>query len=76
MHIAWASLWQVFWVGLAVGAGAVVVFTFGVMGLSRVQVAREGGRTDPVGYGLAGVCFLACAFAVGYGIYLIVPQFH
>lgn len=24
----------------------------------------------------AGLCFFACALIVGYGIYLIVPQFH
>jgi hypothetical protein len=76
MHIAWHSLGQVLGVGLLVGAGAVTVFALGILGLNRVAVARDGGRTDPVGIGVAGLCFLACAAAVGYGIYLIVPQFH
>ncbi len=76
MHIAWHSLGQVLGVGLLVGAGAVIVFTLGVLGLSRVAVARDNGRGDPLGLGAAGLCFLACAAAVAYGIYLIVPQFH
>jgi hypothetical protein len=29
-----------------------------------------------VGAAQAGLCFLACAAVVAYGIYLIVPQFH
>jgi hypothetical protein len=76
VHIAWHPLGQVLGVGLLVGAGLVIVFAVGVLGLSRAQVAREGGRADPLGTGLAGLCFLVCAAAVLYGIYLIVPQFH
>ncbi|HKS98305.1 MAG TPA: hypothetical protein VJT31_02145 [Rugosimonospora sp.] len=76
MQIAWHSLGQVLGVGLLVGAGAVIVFTLGVLGLNRVAVAREDGRGDALGAGIAGVCFLACAAIVVYGIYLVVPQFH
>jgi hypothetical protein len=76
VHIAWHSLGQVLGVALLVGAGAVIVFTLGVLGLNRVAVARDSGRGDPLGIGIAGVCFLACAAVVVYGIYLIVPQFH
>ncbi|MCW2542017.1 MAG: hypothetical protein JWN95_3742 [Frankiales bacterium] len=30
----------------------------------------------PLGATLAGICFLICAGAVVYGLYLIIPQFH
>lgn len=77
MHLAWGSLVQVLAVGLLAGAGLVVVFTIGVLGLSRAAAVREAdGRTDPVGYGMAALAFLVVAAAVLYGIYLIVPQFH
>jgi hypothetical protein len=77
VHIAWSSLAQVLVVGLLAGAGLVVAFTIGVLGLSRAASAREAdGRTDPVGYGMAALAFLVVAAAVLYGIYLIVPQFH
>lgn len=77
MHIAWSALAQVLVVGLLAGAGLVVVFTIGVLGLSRAATVREAdGRTDPIGYGLAGIAFLLVAAAVLYGIYLIVPQLH
>jgi hypothetical protein len=77
MHIAWGSLGQVLVVGLLAGAGLVVVFTIGILGLSRAETVRaDNGRTDPVGYGIAGLAFLVCAAAVLYGIYLLVPQFH
>ncbi|MFD7340138.1 hypothetical protein ACFV98_29675 [Streptomyces violascens] len=35
--------------------------------------ARGSGRPAPV-LAQAGLCFLACAAAVAYGIYLITPQ--
>jgi hypothetical protein len=76
VQIAWGSLGQVLLVGLIAGAGGVTVFGIGVLGLSRAAVGREAGRSDPVGFGVAGLCFLVCAAAVVYGIYLIIPQFH
>ena len=55
----------------------VVVFAVGVLGLARVEGARENdGGTHTLGLAQAGLCFVACAAVVAYGIYLIVPQFH
>jgi hypothetical protein len=55
----------------------VAVFTLGVLGLARCEGAREeGGGTCTLGLTQAGLCFVACAAVVAYGIYLIVPQFH
>lgn len=55
----------------------VVVFALGVLGLARAEAAREeNGTGSTVGLTQAGLCFVACAAVVAYGIYLIVPQFH
>jgi len=40
MSVDWSGLAQVAWVSLLFGAGVVVVFSFGLIGLSRFQVAR------------------------------------
>ncbi|KOV62184.1 hypothetical protein [Streptomyces sp. MMG1121] len=74
MHVDWSALGRVATVSLGVTVAVVVVFTFGVLGLSRAEDAEGGAGT--AGRAQAGLCFLACAAVVAYGIYLIVPQFH
>jgi hypothetical protein len=82
MTIDWTALGKVAGVSLAFGVGIVVVFSLGLLGLSAAEGrltpgsanTRGGSRTG--GVAVAGACFLVCAAAVGYGIYLIVPQFH
>lgn len=77
MSIDWTALGQVTTVSIGVTVAVVVVFALGVLGLARFEGAREdGGGTSAVGVAQAGLCFLACAAVVAYGIYLIVPQFH
>ncbi|HEY3632958.1 MAG TPA: hypothetical protein VGL21_18795 [Jatrophihabitantaceae bacterium] len=76
LDIHWAALFKVAGVSLAFGVGVVVVFAVGVLALSQVETAREGGRDPRSGYAMAGVAFLICAAALGYGLYLIIPQFH
>ncbi|MGW2932044.1 hypothetical protein ACWDA7_09270 [Streptomyces sp. NPDC001156] len=77
MHLDWTALGEVTAVSIGVTVGVVVVFALGVLGLAQVEHARErDGGTHAVGIAQAGLCFLACAAAVAYGIYLIVPQFH
>ncbi|MGY1497648.1 hypothetical protein ACW4TU_13800 [Streptomyces sp. QTS52] len=77
MKLDWTALGQVAAVSLGVTVAVVVVFAFGVLGLARVETARENdGGTHTLGFAQAGLCFLACAAVVAYGIYLIVPQFH
>ncbi|MGN5380139.1 hypothetical protein ACQ4WX_31940 [Streptomyces lasalocidi] len=75
MHVDWSALGRVAAVSLGVTVAVVVVFTFGVLGLSRADAARDGAG-GAVGRAQAGLCFLACAAVVAYGIYLIVPRFH
>ena len=78
MSIDWTALGQVTAVSVGVTIAVVVVFALGVLGLARFEGAREdgGGGTSTLGMAQAGLCFLACAAVVAYGIYLIVPQFH
>ncbi|MET7702194.1 MULTISPECIES: hypothetical protein [unclassified Streptomyces] len=77
MHLDWTALGQVTAVSVGVTVSVVVVFALGVLGLARVETAREkDGGTQALGLAQAGLCFLTCAAVVAYGIYLIVPQFH
>ncbi|MFF7641293.1 hypothetical protein [Streptomyces canus] len=78
MSIDWTALGQVTAVSVGVTIAVVVVFALGVLGLARFEGAREdgGGDTSMLGIAQAGLCFLACAAVVAYGIHLIVPQFH
>jgi hypothetical protein len=77
MNLDWTALGQVTAVSLGVTVAVVVVFALGVLGLARYERAREeDGGTSAVGLAQAGLCFLACAAVVAYGICLIVPRFH
>lgn len=77
MNLDWTALGEVAAVSVGVTVGVVVVFALGVLGLAQVEAARErDGGAHALGFTQAGLCFLACAAVVAYGIYLIVPQFH
>lgn len=75
MGLHWGALGQVVVIGAGVSVAIVVVFACGVVALDRRGGARGGwaGRAPLVA---AGLCFAACAAAVVYGIYLIVPALH
>ena len=77
MHIDWSALGQVAIASLGFGVGIAVLFAVGVTALSRRAVAVEEKKgAAPADTAVAGLCFLACVAAVGYGLYLIIPQFH
>jgi hypothetical protein len=77
MSLDWNALGEVAAVSIGVTVGVVVIFALGILGLAQVEAAREqDGGTHAIGIAQAGLCFLACAAVVAYGIYLIVPQFH
>ncbi|WP_413099542.1 hypothetical protein [Streptomyces sp. Inha503] len=77
MHLDWTALGQVTAVSIGVTIAVVTVFALGVLGVARVEAAREeNGSGSAPGLTQAGLCFVACAAVVAYGIYLIVPQFH
>lgn len=75
MNVKWSSLGEVAVVSLGVGVAIVVIFSVGVLAAS-LRVRPAGGARGPLPTVAAGLCFLACALIVVYGIYLIVPQFH
>ncbi|MEU8638008.1 hypothetical protein AB0C38_38005 [Amycolatopsis sp. NPDC048633] len=72
MNIDWGALGIVFVIAL----GSVVVltslFSFGVVGLSQRDSARESGASGTGPLAGAIICFTLCAAIVAYGIYLIV----
>ncbi len=72
MHIDWGALGIVFVIAL----GSVVVltglFSFGVIGLSQREAAREAGTNGSGPLAGAVICFALCAAIVLYGVYLIV----
>jgi hypothetical protein len=77
MHPDWTALGQVTAVSTGVTVAVVVVFALGVLGLARLEGARDQqGGTFALGLIQAVLCFVACAAVVAYGIFLIVPQFH
>jgi hypothetical protein len=77
MHLDWSALGQVTAVSIGVTIAVVAVFALGILGLARAEAAREEhGTGATLGLAQAGLCFVACAAVVAYGIYLIVPQFQ
>lgn len=71
MNIKWAALGDVLGIGLTVGIGVVVLFSFALVGFSRVATARENGGNAVGGAAVTGVCLAACVAIAGYGLYLI-----
>jgi hypothetical protein len=80
MSIKWGALGEVAAVSFAVGVVIVVIFAVGVLAWSTSGSEETAPGTGRRGGGMAnvaaGLCFLACALIVAYGIWLIVPQFH
>ncbi|MGH8862593.1 MAG: hypothetical protein ACRDVG_15400 [Jatrophihabitantaceae bacterium] len=77
--IHWAGLAKVAEVSVAFGVGIVAVFALGTLGVSRVATARSSDASTATrigGYLVAGIAFTVCAAAAGYGLYLLIPQFH
>lgn len=80
MGVKWGSLLEVALVSLAVGVVLVALVAFALVGLSARQRAAVGGPDDGAPTGLsagtgtaiAGLCLLAAAAIVGYGLYIII----
>ena len=79
MHVAWGSLLVVCLVSLAVGVVIVALVSFALVGLSARERAAVGGPQDGAptlsagaGTAIAGVCLLAVAAIVVYGLYIII----
>lgn len=79
MSIAWGSLLTVCVVSLAVGVVIVALVAFALVGLSARVGVPAGGPEDgaptlnpTVGSVIAGICLLAVAVIVGYGLWIII----
>ena len=77
MHIDWNAFGEVFAVSLGSAVGVMVLFAFGVSLLAGPTRApggpRDGALTAaPVAWAVAGLCFLACAAVVLYGLSILV----
>ena len=72
ISIDWGALGQVALASLIFGVGVVTIFSFGITALSR----RDDGNAVTANTAIAAACFVVCAAAVLYGLYLIIPQFH
>jgi UPF0716 family protein affecting phage T7 exclusion len=76
MNVKWGALGEVASVSIGATVGVVVVFALGVWALAEREEAREQGADASARLVGAAACFAACAGAVLYGLYLIIPQFH
>ncbi|WP_405578583.1 hypothetical protein [Streptomyces sp. NBC_01190] len=76
MSIAWGSLGDVALVSIGATIAVVAMFALGVRTLAERDTARAHGGNGTFQQVSAGACFLVCAAAVLYGLYLIIPQFH
>jgi hypothetical protein len=77
VHIDWTAFGEVFLVSFGAAVGVMVLFAFGAAllgGLGRPEAGgpRAGAVTGAGAQVVAGVCFLACAAVVLYGLYVIV----
>ena len=74
MNIKWAALGDVLGIGLAVGIGVAVLFSFALVGFSRVATARENGGKAGGGAAVTGGGIAACGAIARYGLYLIAQR--
>ena len=76
MALDFSALGEVAAVSIGTTVAVAVVFTLGVRSMLSHQDARDEGRSSVAALAGAALCFLVCAGAVLYGLYLIIPQFH
>lgn len=74
--IDWGALGLVGIVSFAAAVAVVVLVSFALVGLSAREAAADGGEAGGmsagVGTAIAGICLLAVAAIVVYGLYIIV----
>ncbi|GAA1967654.1 hypothetical protein [Kitasatospora viridis] len=75
MHINWNALGSTAAFSFLVTVGVVAAFSLGVLALARREAATAGGAPGgakaTAALAGAGLCFAACAAAVGYGISML-----
>jgi hypothetical protein len=74
-YIDLSALWHVALFGLVFGAGVVACYALGLVGASRLAVARErGGASVAAPAFMAAVSFAAVAGAIVFGLYVILDK--
>jgi hypothetical protein len=70
------DIFEVVWVSLVAGVFVSTAFSFVVLGMARsAESARSGRGTAAIAYaGLALVAFATFAFAVGYGVHVMLSK--
>jgi Na+/H+-dicarboxylate symporter len=74
MGINWGELGEVFAATVVAAVLVVGLFSFGVIGLSQQETAKEGGHSGTGPFAGAVICFALCIAIVGLGIYIIVAK--
>ena len=70
------DIFEVVWVSLVAGVFVSTAFSFVVLGMARSAESARGGRgTAAIAYaGLALIAFALFAFAVGYGVHVMLSK--
>ena len=70
------DIFEVVWVSLVAGVFVSTTFSFVVLGMARsAESARTGRGTAAIAYaGLAVLAFAMFAFAVGYGVHVMLSK--
>lgn len=68
-YVDWTTLGKILGIGLGAGAGFVVVFALGVVGIGQFTDHKRS-----AGLVAAVVCFLVCAGAIAYGITVMMAK--
>lgn len=74
MGINWGELGQVFVATVVAAVLVIGLFSFGVIGLSQQETAKESGQSGTGPFTGAVICFALCVAIVGFGIYVIVAK--
>jgi hypothetical protein len=74
-YINVSALWHVALFGVLFGAGIVICYALGVIGASRVTVARQRGGAGVIAPAmLAAVSFATVATGLAFGLYVLLSK--
>jgi UPF0716 family protein affecting phage T7 exclusion len=71
VNIDWSALGLVVLISLVAGCGLVTLVGLGIVALDQRVTAQENGRDATTPTLVMGLCFLAAAALIGYGLYLV-----
>lgn len=71
MNIDWSALGLVVLISVVAGCGLVSLVGLGIAALDQRVTAQESRRAATTPTVVMGLCFLAAAALIGYGLYLV-----